>query len=56
MFGRNERSLLPKASHFPWRDSMAAHTPLSFPVPLEKKESYKEIESKKRGEEREGED
>lgn len=35
---------------------MAAHTPLSFPVPLEKKESYKEIESKKRGEEREGED
>lgn len=41
IFGRNERPdgfVLPKASHFPWRDSRPAHTPLSFPVPVARRE------------------
>lgn len=41
IFGRNERPdgfVLPKASHFLWRDSRPAHTPLSFPVPVARRE------------------
>lgn len=53
MFGRNERSILPKASHFPWRAAIAAHTPLSFPVPVEKKRGTRGLKVKRREKEEE---